>query len=84
MIGVLLRLSCRPTSLKSNTGSAGAAVAGGHGYEFHEIERDVFIATRTSSDGRYFGHECLQEQIWLRKMMIAKGSLDTASGVTKA
>src|SRR2546430_11240961 len=44
---IFFRLGGSPAALETNSGRTGAPVTGRHSNEFHQIESDVFIPTRT-------------------------------------
>jgi hypothetical protein len=45
--------------LESDSGPGGLAVASGHGDEFHEVERDVFVAAGAERKTWHFHDEKL-------------------------
>src|ERR1035438_7730233 len=51
---------CVPAALPIYSGPGGLAVAGGHGDEFHEVERDVFVAAGAQGKNGHF-HDRLEE-----------------------
>ena len=57
MGGVFLGLIGRTATLEADSGPSRLAVAGGHGDEFHEIERDVFIAAGAQGKSGHFHDE---------------------------
>src|SRR5208282_3675383 len=62
MGGVILGLVGRSGALETDSGPSGLAVAGGHGDEFHEVERDVFVAAGAQGKNGHF-HD---ENSWLK------------------
>jgi hypothetical protein len=52
--GIVFRLRCCSTALESDSGSGGLAISSGHRYEFHEVERDIFIAARADRKAGHF------------------------------
>src|SRR5580658_10612238 len=44
--GIIFGLSGGSAALEADSAAGGFAVAGGHGDEFHEVERDIFVAAR--------------------------------------
>ena len=62
MVGVVFGLGSTASALEADAGGTGAAIAGGHGDELHEVERNVLIAAGTGRWGGCFVHECLQEK----------------------
>src|SRR5271154_4966002 len=54
MRGVVLRLGGRTAALEADSSAGSFAVASSHGNEFHEVERDVFIAARAKRKTGHF------------------------------
>src|SRR5260370_30563414 len=57
MSGVFLGLVGRAPALEADSGPGGLAVAGGHGDEFHEVKRDVFVAAGAQGESGDFHYE---------------------------
>src|SRR6202521_6177676 len=57
MGSVILGFGGRASALKANSGPDGLAVASCHGDEFHEIERDVFVAAGAQGHPGGFLHK---------------------------